>query len=101
MKNALLVALGALFATSVLAADVGDQGSPQNQQKRQARFQEKKQMLLEHMDKRISALQQAKSCVQKAQNPEALRDCRPEGHEKGERGEKGEHHERGGDKDKN
>src|SRR5712691_3428725 len=101
MKNALLVALGAFFATSVLAADVGDQGSLQNQQKRQARFQEKKQMLLEHMDKRISALQQAKSCVQKAQNPEALRDCRPEDREKGEHGEKGERYERGGDKYKN
>src|SRR5208282_4794088 len=54
-------------------------GQPGNQgQNRQQRFQDMKQRMLDRIDRRINTLQDAKSCVEQAQNPQALKGCRPQ-----------------------
>lgn len=53
----------------------GDQG--QNQQ----RFDERKQHILERMNQRLEKLQSAINCINQAQNPQALKACRPQGNQ--------------------
>ena len=62
----------------------GGKGEPTPEQ-----FQQRKQEMLNGLDRRIQMLQQAKACLQKAQNREQARACRPEGGERGEKGPRG------------
>jgi hypothetical protein len=76
MKKALYLALGMLFASSAFAQqNTPPAGAPG--QERPQDFQQMKQRLLERMGRRIDAIQKAKSCVQQAQDAQALRSCRP------------------------
>lgn len=59
MKYLLSMLLGVL-SVSVSAAD----------------FNSKRDMMNEHLDKKITALQAAKTCVQEAKNEEALKTCK-------------------------
>jgi Spy/CpxP family protein refolding chaperone len=84
MKNALVAA--ALLGSSLALAQTnqpappngpGPHGGLQGQPSEQ-RFEEVKAKHLEHIGKRIAELQQVQSCVQAANNPEALHACRPQ-----------------------
>ena len=85
MKKVLLFALAMNLPMLAFAQQQPPQGG-QGQFDPQ-KFQERKTRVLEGIDRRIDTLQQAKSCVQQAQDPQALRACRPERRE-GDRGGK-------------
>src|SRR5271170_698036 len=67
-----------------------EQSQPQSQpqgnqsQNQQQRFQDRKQRILDRIDRRINTLQDAKSCVEQAQDPQALKACRPQRNEEGD-----------------
>jgi CHASE1-domain containing sensor protein len=63
----------AVLAMLLFAAAYAGQDEAQGQ-----KFQEVKNRLLDRLDQRIDALQKAKDCVEKAQDAQALRDCRPD-----------------------
>ena len=84
MKRALVAAFTlSLFTVPAIGQQPGNQKGGKGGEPTPEQFQEGKQKLLERIDSRIQMLQQAKSCVQQAQNREQLRACRPEGGEKG------------------
>lgn len=58
------------------------QNSPINQQQRQERFQQRKQMILNRMQQRQEKLTQSISCVESAQSFDALKSCRPQRHKR-------------------
>ncbi|HMJ49924.1 MAG TPA: hypothetical protein VK440_05105 [Burkholderiales bacterium] len=80
MVKAFFIVMAMLISTLALA----DQAQPQTGQKgsQPQNFQEHKQHMLDRMDKRIAALQQARSCVSQAQDRDAVKQCFPkhEGH---------------------
>lgn len=81
MKKILFVASAVLISSTAFAQQ--QNGSPGEQgQNRQQKFQEIKQRMLDRIDQRINTLQDAKSCVEQAQDPQALKACRPQ-HEEG------------------
>jgi TolA-binding protein len=55
----------------------GYQMNQPNPAQRQERFEQRKSMILQHMQQRQEKLNQAINCVQAAQSFDALRDCRP------------------------
>jgi hypothetical protein len=65
MKSLLLVSLLAL-STHVMA----------DQHEKEMNVEEVKQKMLTHIDKRISAMQEHRSCVSSAKDKEALKACR-------------------------
>jgi hypothetical protein len=64
-----------------------EQSQPESQpqgnqsENRQQRFQNRKQSILDRINRRINTLQDAKSCVEQAQDPQALKACRPQSNE--------------------
>ena len=64
----------------------GGQGGQPNQQQRQERFEGVKQKIAERIQDRIGKMQERLSCVQNAQDPDALRACMPERNGRGQRG---------------
>lgn len=95
MKKALLVALGVFFARRFWRETINKVVRVVSSTSKNAKSDFRKRSISFLSTKRISALQQARSCVQQAQDHQALRGCKPEGHEHGGR------HERGRDRDKN
>lgn len=73
--KATITAIGAIAAALVSFAAVAQQGSaPQDQQ----RFEEVKQRTEQRIQDRIADLQSRLTCVQNAQEPDALRACFPQ-----------------------
>jgi len=92
MKKALFLVLPLLISTAAFgqqqSGPQGVQAQPgagaaQNGQGR-PNFDERKQHMLDRIDQRISTLQNARNCVAQAQNPQALKACRPHREEGGE-----------------
>lgn len=86
-----------MFSNPVFAQQGESQKGGKGSEPTPEQFQERKQEMLKGIDRRIQMLQQTKACLQKAQNREQARACRPEGGERGEmgkghRGEKDEDH---------
>lgn len=73
MKKALIaaVALSLVLAASVFAVDSGQPGAVPGQN-----FDQRKAEILKMLDERIASLQEAKSCIQAAQNHDAIGTCR-------------------------
>ena len=89
LKN-LVFTFSTVFALALLpaafSADQCKQPTEQKGDQAQAqKFQEHKQRMLEHMDKKIAALQKARGCVAQAQDKNALKGCRPEHEHEGDR----------------
>lgn len=84
MKRILIALVIALPAAAFAQQGQPPQGGPV--QVDPQKFQERKDRILQGIDRRIDALQQAKSCVQQAQDRAALRACRPERRERGRGG---------------
>jgi uncharacterized protein YdeI (BOF family) len=81
MKNSILVVCGLLISSLAFAQQQGGQAQSGQGQNRGQKFQEMKQRLLDRIDQRINTLQDAKSCVDQAQDPQALKACRPQHNE--------------------
>lgn len=47
--------------------------------KPEIKFEEHKAKMLEFMDEQIARIEKGKACIQAAENPEAVRACRPDG----------------------
>ena len=86
MKNKIL--MFSAIAMSMLSFEVmaqqqnqpdGSQGGQPNQQQRQERFEAMKQKITDRLQERLS-------CVQNAQDPDALRACMPKRNGRGQRG---------------
>ncbi len=90
MKKALCAAL-AIFVYATVLADQGQKQPGQTGDQAQ-KFQEYKQRMLDHMDKKIAALQKARSCVAQAQDKESFKACRPEHEHEGDHDR--DHHDR-------
>jgi CHASE1-domain containing sensor protein len=72
--KATVIAMGMLASALVSFAAVAQQGSAQQEQQR---FDEVKQRTEQRIQDRIADLQGRLTCVQNAQDPEALRACFP------------------------
>jgi len=82
MKQALFLVLPLLMSTAAFAQQ--EPNEPQGGQGRPQNFQEAKQRMLDRIDQRLTTLQNARNCVAQAQDPQALRACRPERPEGGQ-----------------
>jgi hypothetical protein len=87
MLKRIVVLINTVFSLALMStAFAADQGKqPTDQKDDQAKFQEKKQHLLDNLDRKIAGLQKARSCVAQAQNKDGLKDCRPEREHEGGR----------------
>jgi hypothetical protein len=75
MKKALYVALALMGASAAVFAQQGK--PPADAGKAAHSFAEKKQHMLERMDRNIQTMQKHRECLQQAQDEEAARACRP------------------------
>ncbi len=81
MKKTLLVVFAVILSAPVFAQQQnGTQGGqPGEQGQNQQRFEESKQKILQRMNERLERIQANINCVNQAQNPQALKACRPQG----------------------
>ena len=82
MKKTLLVVFAVILSAPVFAQQEqnGAQGAqPGGQGQNQQRFEERKQKILQRMNERLEKIQANINCVNQAQNPQALKACRPQG----------------------
>jgi len=83
------IAISMMTATAAMAEDGGGKGDGKN-------FEQHKQKVLEHIDKRIAEGQKRRACVSAAADVTALKACMPERREGG-KGGKFRNRDKGGD----